>query len=265
MSSSLEDHSGYGAAKRGANRRPSLFASPTLSEPPAPPLVRQEVRPLSPAPAPAAKQPPALAPQRSAIVWAALILVLIAAMFFWLQRWSREAFGPAAPRSVLAQPRHAAPVDAAENAPAVIENVRATPAQTAAVNEAPGAAVSTPSVGSSSDAGVVAVKEEDGEVHRPVAPALAPVDAGSEQRPASTGTARTGAEAAKQAPAARRITPPDPGRDVVVRTPEASTEELLARCRSLGVLEGELCRFRICSGRWGADAACPVTDQPASH
>ena len=46
-------------------------------------------------------------------------------------------------------------------------------------------------------------------------------------------------------------------RDIVVRTAGQSTEALVKRCRALGLLEGELCRVRICSGLWGSDPACP--------
>jgi hypothetical protein len=46
-------------------------------------------------------------------------------------------------------------------------------------------------------------------------------------------------------------------RDIVERTAQDSTESLLARCKRLGVLEGELCRWRICSGH-DSDPACKV-------
>jgi len=45
-------------------------------------------------------------------------------------------------------------------------------------------------------------------------------------------------------------------RDIVVRRPEDSTEALVRRCRELGLIEGELCRIRICSGNWGKESAC---------
>ncbi|MGE5651771.1 MAG: hypothetical protein ACM34A_16370, partial [Bacillota bacterium] len=48
-------------------------------------------------------------------------------------------------------------------------------------------------------------------------------------------------------------------RDIVVRNDGDSTEALVARCRALGLIEGELCRVRICSGLWGIDPACPGT------
>ncbi len=39
------------------------------------------------------------------------------------------------------------------------------------------------------------------------------------------------------------------------------TETLLKRCKSMGFFEGELCRFRTCSGRWDSDPACMDTTQ----
>lgn len=46
------------------------------------------------------------------------------------------------------------------------------------------------------------------------------------------------------------------GPDIVERKPGDSTTGLLLRCKKLGFVEGELCRWRICSGRWDTDAAC---------
>ncbi|ATD63982.1 hypothetical protein CNX70_21220 [Janthinobacterium svalbardensis] len=49
-----------------------------------------------------------------------------------------------------------------------------------------------------------------------------------------------------------------PVRDVVQRRQEQEheTAELLRRCKQLGLIEGMLCRSRICSGRWDSDPAC---------
>ena len=52
------------------------------------------------------------------------------------------------------------------------------------------------------------------------------------------------------------VTVAERSRDVVERQEGDTTAELLARCRQLGLIEGMLCRSRICSGRWDADAAC---------
>ncbi|MBA5608403.1 hypothetical protein H3H36_23940 [Duganella sp. FT3S] len=45
-------------------------------------------------------------------------------------------------------------------------------------------------------------------------------------------------------------------RDVVERGDSDSTAELLHRCKQLGLIEGMLCRSRICSGRWENEAVC---------
>ena len=47
-----------------------------------------------------------------------------------------------------------------------------------------------------------------------------------------------------------------PVRDVVLRRGEEDTPDLLQRCKQLGLIEGMLCRSRICSGRWDSDPAC---------
>lgn len=47
-----------------------------------------------------------------------------------------------------------------------------------------------------------------------------------------------------------------PPRDVVLRKDEEETPGLLQRCRQLGLIEGMLCRARICAGRWDSDPAC---------
>lgn len=49
---------------------------------------------------------------------------------------------------------------------------------------------------------------------------------------------------------------PERSRDVVERQDGDSTAHLLARCKQLGLIEGMLCRSRICAGRWEAEAAC---------
>ncbi|KKO60917.1 hypothetical protein VM94_04684 [Janthinobacterium sp. KBS0711] len=54
----------------------------------------------------------------------------------------------------------------------------------------------------------------------------------------------------------RQEGPAKPVRDVVLRKQEEETAELLQRCQQLGLIEGMLCRSRICSGRWDSDPAC---------
>lgn len=64
------------------------------------------------------------------------------------------------------------------------------------------------------------------------------------------------AHAGKRASAA-----PERSRDVVERTDGVPTTELLARCKQLGLMEGMLCRSRICSGSWESDPACRAPAQ----
>lgn len=49
--------------------------------------------------------------------------------------------------------------------------------------------------------------------------------------------------------------------DIVERKPGDSTASLLIRCKKLGLVEGELCRWRICSERWDSDPACKANSQ----
>lgn len=49
--------------------------------------------------------------------------------------------------------------------------------------------------------------------------------------------------------------------DIVERKPGDSTASLLIRCKKLGLIEGELCRWRICSERWDSDPACKANSQ----
>lgn len=52
------------------------------------------------------------------------------------------------------------------------------------------------------------------------------------------------------------VVAPERSRDIVERREGDSTADLLARCKQLGLIEGMLCRSRICSGRWESDATC---------
>lgn len=52
------------------------------------------------------------------------------------------------------------------------------------------------------------------------------------------------------------VTVTERSRDVVERKDGDTTQQLLARCQQLGLIEGMLCRSRICADRWDADPAC---------
>lgn len=53
---------------------------------------------------------------------------------------------------------------------------------------------------------------------------------------------------------------PATNRDVVLPNPGDSTQSLLARCAKLGFLEGQLCRWRICSGHESNPLCQPQTN-----
>ncbi|MCU6432916.1 hypothetical protein LPB67_03885 [Undibacterium sp. Jales W-56] len=56
--------------------------------------------------------------------------------------------------------------------------------------------------------------------------------------------------------ASNKFNPVDNNRAIVEREESDVTADLLQRCKKLGLVEGELCRWRICSGRWNSDSAC---------
>ncbi|HJV82755.1 hypothetical protein [Noviherbaspirillum sp.] len=62
-----------------------------------------------------------------------------------------------------------------------------------------------------------------------------------------------------------RVRANDRSSEVVVRGAEDSTESLVKRCKTLGFIEGELCRVRICSGLWSKDPACPTSADKAGN
>ena len=78
----------------------------------------------------------------------------------------------------------------------------------------------------------------------------------SRPAPSAAGDSDVALLTAMVAHAHRQEGPAAPVRDVVLRTEEEETASLLRRCKQLGMIEGMLCRSRICSGRWDSDAAC---------
>lgn len=56
----------------------------------------------------------------------------------------------------------------------------------------------------------------------------------------------------------------DRNRDIVERDFSNNTDNLLMRCKKLGGPESDLCRARICSGRWSVVPACSSPDNSAS-
>ena len=59
-----------------------------------------------------------------------------------------------------------------------------------------------------------------------------------------------------------KTTSKEDNRDVVERKPGDNTANLLVRCKKLGMIEGELCRWRICTDRWETDPVCKTNAHP---
>jgi hypothetical protein len=202
------------------------------------------------------------------------LLVAVLAVFAWTVRSSANAPAPAsASREMVATP-------AAQAQSAVLPTVaqRTPDSQPAAIiNEAPAPAHRP-------QAGMPATNGANMATPSPALPAK-PASSHAVAPPArfaSTATApRTGAAApaakTSAAPAAGAAggdtdvalltalvahagqpatVTPERSRDVVERHDGDSTASLLARCKQLGLIEGMLCRSRICAGRWDSDAAC---------
>jgi hypothetical protein len=101
---------------------------------------------------------------------------------------------------------------------------------------------------------------------------LAALVAYGEGKPATDANSRAAATSSKSSGSKSSNTPTtiaqadshhfDPKRDVVVREPSVSTTELVRRCKTLGFVEGLLCRMRVCSNQWGKDPACPQDSMP---
>ena len=79
-----------------------------------------------------------------------------------------------------------------------------------------------------------------------------------QQPPKAKETAKSKQQAKKKAAEPALAQNSSDGPDIVERKAGDSTAGLLQRCKQLGMIEGELCRWRICSGRWDTDAACKV-------
>ena len=159
-----------------------------------------------------------------------------------------------------------APAPVPAPAPPMVTGTLAAPRATAA-----SAATAAPSLAPPLPAAATIVNDA-----MPPAVTQAPAPATTVAAPRKTPPAR---QAAVRAPAARPATaaPGDsdvtlltamvahahrqegtqaPVRDVVLRRGEEDTPGLLQRCKQLGLIEGMLCRSRICSGRWDSDPAC---------
>jgi hypothetical protein len=169
--------------------------------------------------------------------------------------------------------RRAAESRPAVEQPATIVN-EATPHIRADDNPAPATQASSGTEGSDTADATARSMRTAAATPRPSTPAARATAATTAATPAArTATATTPAagQAATASPSDTDVTlltalmahtskpaavTPERPRDVVERQEGDTTAQLLARCKQLGLIEGMLCRSRICSGRWEADAAC---------
>lgn len=187
------------------------------------------------------------------------LLLLLMAGVAWMMHEkkitpSTYKHGESRSRPIAATPRAEVPATAAAEQPAAI------------VNESPLAYAAPPATTSDTP-------------HPPAQPSRYSTNVGAIPATRTPATAvaqrtpRNASGAATDAPAVRdtdivlltalvahaskpTITVAERSRDVVERQDGDTTAQLLARCQQLGLIEGMLCRSRICSGRWEADAAC---------
>ncbi|CDG84034.1 hypothetical protein [Janthinobacterium agaricidamnosum] len=177
-------------------------------------------------------------PGRTALLSAGVLLML--GVVSWLSY--QQAVAPT-PLVLASTPlRDARPSPAPVPAPTAEPEVQAA----AIINETPPARAATPA-----KAAPAPVK---------VAPSAAPAARPSPPLPARRGGAAPDSDVALLSAMVAHANgqPPPEGskRDVVLRKGDESTESLLQRCKELGLIEGMLCRSRICAGRWDSDLAC---------
>lgn len=197
------------------------------------------------------------------------LLVTVLAVFAWSVRGSANGPAPARKEVPPAQTESAAPAVAAQRAPdslpAAIINEAPAPAQHAqAAMPAPGgaslatASPALPAKATSLRAAAPPVRvAATAAAPRTGAPAVASKAAAATAAGAASGDTDVALLTALVAHAGQPATiTPERSRDVVERHDNDSTASLLARCKQLGLIEGMLCRSRICAGRWDSDAAC---------
>nr|WP_229260038.1 hypothetical protein [Duganella aquatilis] len=149
---------------------------------------------------------------------------------------------------------------AAEEAAAIINMATAAPESPSAAADLVGATAQTPTAATAAVANTAASQSVRVAVaqHRPAAPARpVPSSASATAQAQPAGDTDVTLLTALVAHANKPSTvAPERSRDVIERQEGDTTTQLLARCKQLGLIEGMLCRSRICSGRWESDAAC---------
>lgn len=167
--------------------------------------------------------------------WLAIVGAVLGITFLLLAWLAYEA--------MLAAPAPAVVQRSAPSAPAPSPTDMPVPAAATIINEPP-AAEPAPQA-----AAAPAVKHKQHVPARQAAARVAPV----KPRPGAAARDSDVTLLAAIVAHGQRSAPP---RDVVLRKEEEETASLLQRCRQLGLIEGMLCRARICAGRWDSDPAC---------
>jgi hypothetical protein len=194
-------------------------------------------------------------------------LLLVMCSVAWLmhdKRITPETFRSGASSTIersAATPASAAP--APDNGPtaeqaAAIVNMVADPASPQPAATSAGTTIQTPTAATAAIANT-ATAQPTRTAAAPHKPAARPVtSSASATAPAQpTGDTDVTLLTALVAHANKPATvAPERSRDVIERQDGDTTAQLLTRCKQLGLIEGMLCRSRICSGRWESDAAC---------
>ncbi|WP_166455060.1 hypothetical protein [Duganella alba] len=149
---------------------------------------------------------------------------------------------------------------AAEQAAAIVNMSAADPASPQPVAISAGATTQTPTAATAAIANTAAsqpvrVAAAQHKSAAPARPAASSASATAQAQPAGDTDVTLLTALVAHANKPSTVTP-ERSRDVIERQEGDTTAQLLARCKQLGLIEGMLCRSRICSGRWESDAAC---------
>ncbi|MCM5679807.1 hypothetical protein M8A51_09705 [Schlegelella sp. S2-27] len=221
---------------------------------------------------------------------AAVSLAVAGLAYIDEQDFGSWAIAPAVPRAVAVTPTPPPIVPVAEAGAAAASKVKAVEPQSAVIEvvaeAAPAAALTDvaatgATIASKPASPVKASPRQPDRASKPSKRAVSPTKRG-DTKLAKAASAQKDPDvdliealvshvAGKDAAAARvRVadagTPKAGARDVVLQQqPALPTSELVRRCMTLGWLESQLCRARICSGQWGQDSACPSAQQQSAE
>ncbi len=198
------------------------------------------------------------------LAWALALMLLLALLGWWA---SRDAAGPADHGANAAPPANAAPQGAAAAPPQA-----PAPAPAAIITDiaAPPALASSPALAAGMGAAAPQPAPAAAPPSTPRAVAVPAHRVAANARPAPPGPLRKARQSVPAAAADSDVVlltalvahansgraASESNRDVMLRKDSDSTATLLQRCKQLGMIEGMLCRSRICAGSWDSDLAC---------